>query len=266
MTYSLAWLADVLMGAGLKVAETDGWKDRGHGDVATIRGVMCHHTAGLPTRNMPTLNTLINGRAATPGAAALTGPVANLGLGRDGAYYAVAAGRAYHAGEGSWKGITSGNSSFVGIEAENVGGVTDAWPPVQLDAYHRGAAAILKRINADASWCCGHREYAPNRKDDPVFDMNPFRAAVQAILDGTAPAPALIAHADAAGRPTIRRGSTGDMVKTLQGAVGATPDGIFGADTETKVRIFQRLKGLVPDGIVGPATWAAIFPIAAPVP
>ena len=46
MPYSLTWLPDVLLDAGLKVALVDGWKERGRGDVGTIRGVLCHHTAG----------------------------------------------------------------------------------------------------------------------------------------------------------------------------------------------------------------------------
>src|SRR5580700_4344959 len=49
------------------------------------------------------------------------GPLAQLGLGRDGTFYVVAAGRCNQAGQGSWQGVTTGNSSFIGIEAENTG-------------------------------------------------------------------------------------------------------------------------------------------------
>ena len=41
---------------------------------------------------------------------------------------------------------TSGNSSFIGIEAENTGLANDPWPAVQIHAYRRGVAAILKKI------------------------------------------------------------------------------------------------------------------------
>jgi len=86
MPFSLNWLPQVLKNAGLKVATTDGWEDRSHGDVGQIAGVICHHTAGPKNGNMPSLNTLIIGRTD------LSGPLAQLGLGRDGTYFVIAAG------------------------------------------------------------------------------------------------------------------------------------------------------------------------------
>lgn len=47
-------------------------------------------------------------------------------------------------------------------------------------------------------------------------------------------------------------------MKTVQLKVGAGNDGIFGPNTEARVRAFQRGRALVPDGIVGPRTWAEI--------
>ena len=44
----------------------------------------------------------------------------------------------------------------------------------------------------------------------------------------------------------------------MQKAVGALPNGDFGARTEAAMREFQRRRGLVPDGIVGPKTWAEV--------
>jgi len=182
MAFSLTWLPEVLQGAGLVVAEQPGWRTRGHDDVGDIKGVICHHTAGPLEGNMPSLGTVTNGRANLPG------PLAQLGLGRDGTFYVVAAGRAYHAGAGIWQGITTGNTSFIGIEAENTGLTAgpnaEPWPDVQMDAYRRGVAAILAKIGADASMCCGHKEYAlpAGRKTDPSFDMNDFRAEVAAIM------------------------------------------------------------------------------------
>ena len=199
---------------------------------------------------MPTLHALIDGRKEPP----LSGPLAQLGLARDGTYYVVAAGRANHAGKGRWRGI-SGNSSFIGIEAENSGAKTDPWPDVQMDAYRRGAAAILTKIGTDVDMCCGHKEYAPGRKDDPSFDMDEFRAAVRAIMRGAVSTPPLIPAIDTNGRRTLQRGSRGEDVRTVQTKIGIAADGVFGPATEAAVRQFQRNRNVVPDGIVGPKTW-----------
>jgi peptidoglycan hydrolase-like protein with peptidoglycan-binding domain len=65
-------------------------------------------------------------------------------------------------------------------------------------------------------------------------------------------------------QPTVRRGSSGSAVKTLQArlqTLGFDPgpiDGIFGSGTDSAVRAFQRARGLDADGIVGPQTWAAL--------
>jgi peptidoglycan hydrolase-like protein with peptidoglycan-binding domain len=258
MAFSLTWLPTVLLDAGLRVAEQPGWRTRGRGDVGTIRGVMCHHTVGSLTGNMPSLGVLTNGRSDLPG------PLSQLGLGRDGTFVVIAAGRANHAGTGNWQGVTTGNSSFIGIEAENTGRTSgplaDPWPAIQLDAYRRGCAAVLKKIRANAIMCCGHKEYAlpQGRKPDPTFDMSEFRLQVAAIMAGIAPGPSMIPAVDAEHRPTLRRGATGERVKLIQTKIGVPTSGIFDAGTEAAVRQFQRDKGLTPDGIVGPRTWATI--------
>ena len=270
MAFSLTWLSDVLKAAGLKVSLVPGWETRGRGDVGQIFGVMCHHTGvNNPQKlNMPTLHSLRDGRAASAKLKALPGPLAQLGLGRDGTYFVIAAGRAIHAGIGKFKGQVNGNSNFIGIEAENAGVASDfPWPQVQLDAYYRGVAAILKHLAKDSTFCCGHKEYALplGRKDDPDLEMNSFRTSVAAILDGTAPAPTLIPAIEPAPpagvpvpRPTLRRPTQGELVKKVQAKVGVQVDGKFGPGTEAAVRAFQRQHGLVPDGIVGPKTWAVL--------
>jgi peptidoglycan hydrolase-like protein with peptidoglycan-binding domain len=255
MAFSLTWLAQVLKDAGLKVAEQPGWQDRGRGPMGVVRGIICHHTAGPRSGNMPSLKVITDGRPGLPG------PLSQLGLGRDGTFFVIAAGRANHAGAGSWEGIKTGNFSFIGIEAENTGlGNDQPWPAVQMDAYKRGCAAILKKLGADASMCCGHKEYAlpKGRKPDPSFDMDAFRADVEAIMKGTGKVLPPIPAADNKARPTLRRGAKGDLVKIIQAKVGVGVDGDFGARTEAAVRAFQASKGLVPDGIVGPMSWKAI--------
>ena len=68
----------------------------------------------------------------------------------------------------------------------------------------------------------------------------------------------------ASSRPTLRRGSTGPFVTQLQQKLTLLRyyrgpiSGIFGAETEHAVILFQQALGLETDGIVGPITWAAI--------
>jgi len=253
----LIWLHEVLLNAGLRVAEVPGWKSRSAGRMGAVLGVMCHHTAGPRVGNMPSLETLKQGTARVPG------PLAQIGLGRDGTCYLVSAGRCNHAGEGVWQSVTSGNSHFIGIEAENRGDGSEPWLPLQLMAYHHAAAAILRAVNRSAAWCVGHKEFAkpPGRKIDPDFDMNGFRLQVQAILDGTLPPLQPVALVEPAGqrRATLYRGvDHGVLVQTLQRLLGLVPDGRFGPLTEAAVRRFQLARGLDADGIVGPLTWRAL--------
>jgi hypothetical protein len=262
MTFALTWLPEVLEAAGLKVAEAPGWRTRGVKglDMGKIRGVICHHTgtAAKAKGNIPTYDILIRGRSD------LSGPLCHLGLGRDGTFYVIAAGRAQHAGAGTWESVTTGNMCFVGIEAEHSGTEEEPWPAVQMEAYQRGVAAILQKIGAGANMCCGHKEWAPSRKVDPNFDMAAFRRAVAGFMEGKTPNPPIPAT-DAQARPTMRRGDRGDLVVQLQTKLiklkllaepKAGPN--FGPKTEAAVREFQRRNGIVGDGIVGPKTWAKL--------
>jgi peptidoglycan hydrolase-like protein with peptidoglycan-binding domain len=270
MAYSLIWLMRVLGDAGLKVSEVPGWPNRGLGDVGTIKGIICHHTGGGRNGNYPTLKVVTDGRRD------LKGPLSQLGLGRDGTYYIIAAGLAQHAGRGSFAGVTTGNSSFIGIEAENVGHPPghpqhEPWPAVQLDAYYRGAAAILKHLGLPAANCIGHKEWAlpKGRKPDPQsIDMDDFRAKVASLMAGTGEVRPQIPARDVLDRPTLRRSSASNpkfLVQEVQRKIGMAADlrtGNFGPLTEAAVREFQRNHGLVPDGIIGPKAWAVFETIA----
>jgi len=100
----------------------------------------------------------------------LSGPLSQLYLDGDGTWYVVAAGRANHAGRGSYAGLV-GNYYWLGVEAEDGG--DGYWLPEQLEAYRAGTVAILRYT----AWqyLCGHKEYAlpPGRKVDPAgLDMD----------------------------------------------------------------------------------------------
>lgn len=165
---NMIWLYDVLKTAGLDVHETQGWKTRGRAEMGDAKAVICHHTASaIGTSKWKELSLVTNGR---PG---LSGPLCHLFLSRDAVFYCVAAGVANHAGKGGWNGLV-GNSQVIGIEADN-DGLKEPWPKAQTEAYAKGVAALLKRLNLTNSACIGHKEWAPKRKPDPSFDMNIFR-------------------------------------------------------------------------------------------
>lgn len=173
MTYYTG-LARVLRDAGLKVVEVDGWKTRGHGGMGAIQGILAHHTAGphqsQTSSNYPSLGVVRDGRAGLPG------PLAQLGIGFDGTWYVIAAGRAWHAG--TVDDAKYGNNHALGIEAENPGDGS-AWPQAQYDSYVRGVAALIAEWNGKIR-VRGHKEAAipHGRKIDPTFNMAQFRADV----------------------------------------------------------------------------------------
>jgi hypothetical protein len=263
----VTWLADVLREGGCQVVEQPGWELRGLGSMGTVRGVILHHTGGpANATGTPSLPTVLNGR---PG---LRGPLSQMYLDRGGVFHVLAAGKCNHAGPGAWQGVTAGNTSLLGIEAENAGTGNDPWPPPQLNAYLMGVAAILKRLGVDASWAIGHKEWAlpHGRKVDPTFDMPTFREQVAHMLDGTRPpTPSATVEPHPANYfwqrtmphdSMLKQGATGDSVRLLQQRLGLPVDGDFGPATRAAVVAFQSAHQLVADGLVGPATWAALAP------
>lgn len=184
----MTWLAEVLSEAGLRVLPTTGWQTRGKDDGSySMRPqiVIGHHTASPATwTDAQVNNLLIVGRPDLPG------PLCHLGLNRLGEYILIAAGKANHAGVGYW---FEANESVeaIGIEAYNYGnGVPfpsrEAWPQVQMEAYDRGIAALLKKLGKSSIAYCGHREWATpgGRKADPSgIDLVAQRKRVQTIID-----------------------------------------------------------------------------------
>lgn len=71
-------------------------------------------------------------------------------------------------------------------------------------------------------------------------------------VETPAPAPVVAAF-----KP-FKQGSKGSAVKTVQKAVGATPDGIFGPHTASAVKAYQTKHALTATGVVDEATWNKI--------
>lgn len=77
--------------------------------------------------------------------------------------------RAWHAGEGSWKGDKDINSSSIGIEIQNPGherGYPD-FPSAQMDAIIALAKDIVARQHIRPERVLAHSDVAPHRKIDP---------------------------------------------------------------------------------------------------
>jgi peptidoglycan hydrolase-like protein with peptidoglycan-binding domain len=80
-------------------------------------------------------------------------------------------------------------------------------------------------------------------------------AGASAATSGPAAAPAA-----AVNWPTVRQGAKGERVRTIQYLLTARgfrepADGVYGKDTTTTVKRFQKANKLSADGSVGPSTW-----------
>lgn len=264
------WLADVLRADGLDVVEFAGWRRRGHGEFKDIRGVMVHHTGS----DAATAESIAYGRPD------LAGPLSQLHIGRNGTVTVVAAGVAWHAGVGMypWLPANMGNWHTIGIECANSGTKPTAphrrnWPDAQYLAMVRSCAAINRRLGQPADRTIGHKEYAGRAQgkwDPGAIDMDQLRQDVAARIGagpgGRGPRPPLPVgdYADVLFHRGSRGAHVAELQRRLKHAYAAYAgylaiDGIFGPDTESAVREFQRrTPGLLVDGIVGPATASAM--------
>ncbi|OLR92886.1 peptidoglycan recognition protein family protein [Actinokineospora bangkokensis] len=159
--------------SGLRVVEVASWAGRGHGPMSAVKGVVCHWTAtGPATRpgdDYPSMGIVRDGRTGLPG------PLANLGLGRDGTVYVIAAGLAYHAGQGYLAGVGgNGNANLLGIECEGSG----TWTAAQLSAYPRLCGALAAHYRFPVSRVVAHFEWTSRKIDINTWPggMDRFRA------------------------------------------------------------------------------------------
>lgn len=273
-------IADRLRKYGLNVVEIAGWQTRGSGAFYP-KGSVDHHTAGSSRGNAPSLNICINGRAG------LSGPLCNVLIGRDNTCYVIAAGRANHAGSGSWNGL-SGNSRMYGIERENVGTPAEPWREDQHLVAGAAHAALME--GKDMNNVCRHQEWTSRKIDTHSVNGNDLRDLVKAIsAKHTAtisnpwvkpkpkPAPESsgpitpeeflqnVAN-EARKRPVLRKGKRSQWVRDLQhllnkifGEQLLKEDGQFGQQTYNLVKFYQHHMNLKVDGIVGYHTWASII-------
>lgn len=176
-------LADVCREAGLTVREVPGWKTRGRpastGGFDPV-GVLVHHTAtSKATSDQAVVDLLVRGRSDLPG------PLCQLGLGRDGTVYVIAAGRANHAGTAKASGTVAagdGNALYLGIECFHAG-PNEPWSKPQYDALVRLCAVLSLRVTGGSvATVRGHKETSVTGKIDPTFDMSKFRDDVDIAM------------------------------------------------------------------------------------
>jgi peptidoglycan hydrolase-like protein with peptidoglycan-binding domain len=254
-------LASICRTAGLNVREVPGWATRGHGELTAVRSIIVHHTAGpSAAKNSDDYPTL---RVATEGRSGLAGPLYNLGLGRSGRVYVIAAGLAYHAG--GVLDLDYANVRSLGIGAEN-DGIGEPWPKVQIEAYNLLCAALCDTYKLPSARVYGHREVcAPRgRKIDPVgIDMTVMRGSVARELarlreEREVPVRTLRRYLKVR-EPMMHGGKAHDYdIESVQHKVGVTKDGWYGPLTASAVRAIQRRRKLLADGIVGPDTARAL--------
>lgn len=165
------WLPEAIKAEGVKVLELDGWRDRGHGDLNQIWGVMCRHTGGPNTSPAETAE----------GYAKLPGPLAHVHVGKDGSATVVAAGAGWHPSIGDYERLPAGYEEWntIGIQAVNTG--QEDWPLQQIDSFVRCCAAVCRKLGLPADRVIGRNEATdtqPEESDPGGIDMDAFRAKV----------------------------------------------------------------------------------------
>ncbi len=148
--------------------------------------------------------------------------------------------RAWHAGKSVWKGETDVNSASIGIEIVNPG-VAAGYPPypdAQVEAVIALCRSICERHGVAPERVLAHSDIAPARKTDPGENFPWARLHAAGVGHYVAPTPSQ------SGR-YLMRGEQGQPVEALQSMLalygyGVAIDGIFGEETETVVKAFQR--------------------------
>jgi len=106
--------------------------------------------------------------------------------------------------------------------------------------------------------------------DVPIILTEEYaKAMAYATMEGIAKAAGLkkLESVPVAALPVLSQGASGRTVEALQQLLLAQgyslpefgPDGIWGEETETVVRAWQKAAGIFADGVMGPEAWAALL-------
>ncbi|WP_246217638.1 N-acetylmuramoyl-L-alanine amidase [Jiella pacifica] len=175
--------------------------------------------------------------------------------------------RAWHAGQGSWQGVSDVNSLSLGIEIVNpghAGGCPD-YPDRQIEAVMRLCADILSRHPILPERVLAHSDVAPARKQDPG-ERFPWERLHHAGI-GHYVRPAAIC-----GGASLCERDAGDEVAAWQRRLAAygyevAPTGRFDAPTVHATAAFQRhFRPARVDGIADASTVRTLDALIAALP
>jgi N-acetylmuramoyl-L-alanine amidase len=175
--------------------------------------------------------------------------------------------RAWHAGEGTWRGADDVNSMSIGIEIQNSGhsSVYEEFPKAQMDAVIALSRDIVQRHEIKPERVLAHSDIAPARKIDPgeKFDWALlYREGIGHWVEPVA----------VSGGQTLQLGDQGDKVMALQGmfslyGYGVEANGVFDRQTQFVVTAFQRhFRPSRVDGVADQSTIETLFRLIAALP
>ncbi|MEV6565324.1 N-acetylmuramoyl-L-alanine amidase [Streptomyces kronopolitis] len=186
---SAARFRQALTAEGLRLAEVTGWETHNRnskGPWGPVHGVMVHHTGTSGADS--TVQLCWDGRPDLPG------PLCHGVITKDGTVHLVGYGRANHAGLGDGDVLraviaekrlppddeadTDGNPCFYGFECENLGDGKDPWPPAQLEAVEKAAAALCRAHGWTERSVIGHLEWQPGKIDPRGYTMDWLRERI----------------------------------------------------------------------------------------
>ncbi len=148
--------------------------------------------------------------------------------------------RAWHAGKGSWKGVSDINARSVGIEICNPGHEHGyrPFPDMQIDAVIALSRAIIARHGIAREHVLAHSDIAPDRKEDPG-ELFPWdRLAAQGVGHFLPPAPIIDGRFMAVGDRGEPVTALQSMLKLYGYPVDAS--GTYDVATQKVVEAFQR--------------------------
>jgi N-acetylmuramoyl-L-alanine amidase len=175
--------------------------------------------------------------------------------------------RAWHAGEGTWRGADDVNSMSIGIEIQNTGHTAayEDFPKAQMASVVALSRDIIERHGIRTERVLAHSDIAPARKIDPgeKFDWALLhREGVGHWVEPVA----------VSGGQVLQLGDRGDKVMALQGmfslyGYGIDATGVYDKATLQVVTAFQRhFRQARVDGVADQSTIETLFRLIAALP